>query len=139
MKNAQQSKPRLFESMTQAATVLNIPLAVLKSAKKRGCPAFKHGRVSESLVGWIKKNPAPNEEPKVSEKERLQAQKLSKEIEKLDFERQKALGEYALVSEQKEAIFKFMAVVQEVLTAFVEPSILEKALLELKKRIKDLA
>jgi hypothetical protein len=135
MKKHNKIKLRLFESMIQATTVLNIPLAVLKSAKARGCPAFKHGRVSESVVGWIKKNPSPNEEPKVSEKERLQAEKLLKEIRALDFEHDLQMGKYELKETVKAGWGKGMEIVQRVMMIYIDKSVYNKAIRQMKQEL----
>jgi phage terminase Nu1 subunit (DNA packaging protein) len=46
---------RLFDSMAAAANALGLPLPVLKTAKRAGCPAFRAGgRVhSDTLKAWL--------------------------------------------------------------------------------------
>lgn len=54
------AKGRVFESLTNAAAAMAVPLDVLKLAKKNGCPAFKAGnRIHEAeLLKWIEANKA---------------------------------------------------------------------------------
>jgi hypothetical protein len=137
-KTPSKSKPRTFESMIQAATVLNIPLAILKSAKKRGCPAFKHGRVSASVVGWIKRNPAPDEHPKLSEVQRLQLEKLSKENRKLEFEHQLSIGAYVSIDELKADLGFKLETIRQAILLHTDRSTFNQVMREAKRLIKEL-
>lgn len=43
-----------YDSMAQCSAMTGIPLAVLKAAKKNGCPAFNHHRIQlGELLPWL--------------------------------------------------------------------------------------
>lgn len=44
----------IYDTLGQCASMAKVPVAILKEAKKLGCPAFKHGRVYfEEFLPWM--------------------------------------------------------------------------------------
>lgn len=80
------SKPRnkstTYDSLRAAAAGMGLPMSTLKTAKTRGCPAFRSNRIySAELESWLKANPidAAGGVDEFSLKE----QKLKEEVRKL--------------------------------------------------------
>ena len=74
---------RLFDSMSQAASAMELPTELLKRAKARGCPAFRPGgRVDEvGLREWLAAH--GDEITEGDTKLSLQIEKLREEVRKL--------------------------------------------------------
>lgn len=97
---------------------------------------FKVSRVSSRLTEWLDANPAPAGLPMVSEKEQRQAEKIEKEIRKLDFEHQLTLGKYELKDKVKESFAKSMEAVQKVLLTFLDKTTYNKVIREMKRELE---
>jgi len=72
-----------YDSIAQCAAVEKIPIAVLKAAKRAGCPNFRGSRVdSVGLTKWIADH---SDDVKVSDGDTgsLRDQKLAQEVRKL--------------------------------------------------------
>lgn len=97
---------------------------------------FRQSRVWSKLSEWIEKNPATAVEEKKSKKEVLQEEKLLKENRKLDFEHQQAMGKYVTRDDAKAGWAKAMEAVQKVMLTFLEKSVYNKAIRELKRELE---
>ena len=77
------TKSRLFDSMSQAASAMELPTELLKRAKAGGCPAFRPGgRVDEvGLREWLAAH--GDEITEGDTKLSLQIEKLREEVRKL--------------------------------------------------------
>ena len=52
---------KIYDTLESAAAGLELSVACLKDAKRRGCPAFVHSRVhADKLLEWLKANPDPS-------------------------------------------------------------------------------
>lgn len=88
--------------MEQAAGALGVGIALLKRAKKAGCPAFKPGgRVdTKEFLKWMAENP----EKVQPSGESLKEQKTQEEIRKLRIKNDKDEGKLVLKSDVAAAI-----------------------------------
>ena len=112
---------RQFDSMGACASALNISLGTVKKAKRSGCPAFRHGRVSESaLIRWLSEHrqelgansPLDLDSAKLADMlERIRQRKMSNDkaagllVDKLAVQRDAAQA-MSLVFEELDRIFK---------------------------------
>lgn len=54
MKPSAQIRMPVFESINQCSSATGVPVAVLRSAKKSGCMAFKHSRIDfAEFIKWF--------------------------------------------------------------------------------------
>lgn len=99
---------------------------------------FRQSRVWSELEKWMDENPMPANVPIVSEKERLQAEKLLKENRKLDLEHQMMLGKYMPIEAVKASWDKGMEIVQKVMLTFLDKGVYNKAIREMKRELEGL-
>ena len=130
-----------YASQTQFCVATGKAIADVKRAARdpfAGKEYFRVSRVSSRLVEWLDKNPAPAEPMAVSEKERLQTQKLLKENRKLDFEYQLTQKKYILLSVAQEGWAKGVEAIQKVLSTYLHKGAYNKAIREMKRELEAL-
>lgn len=73
---------RVWDTMKQAASALNVPLSLLKKAKAAGCDAFINSRIHEDkLAKWLSEHRQEIAEKR--SKEDVQIEKLLEEVRKI--------------------------------------------------------
>lgn len=131
-----------YDSMAQWAAVAGRPVSDAKRAKLdpfAGKRFFRHTRVSSWLVYWLDDNPvAVGARLVVSEKERLQAEKLIKENRALDFEHDLQVKKYASIEETKSIWAAHCEIFRKAVLTFVDKSAYNNIVREIKKQIKEI-
>jgi hypothetical protein len=80
-----------FDSQQQAAALLNVPIGLIRQAKREGCLAFRSGRVYvEPIKEWLARARHAAKRPRDNEREiRLQQAELRLERERYEFAQKK--------------------------------------------------
>ena len=84
-----------FDSMASAAKGLDVPLALLKKAKRMGAPGFRASRVyADELLPWLRDHA---DEAGSDKKERLEIRRLKASCERMEFALAVERGEFVPV------------------------------------------
>jgi hypothetical protein len=77
------TKDFIAETLGQASSYLGIPVAILRYAKKKGCQAFRHGKIHCGEVQpWLEANPPDISGKALPPKEDVQVLNLLEDLQK---------------------------------------------------------
>lgn len=131
-------KLRTYDTLGQASKLLKLPIEVLKWAKREGCPYFPGSRVTGDVIDWLKDNPYPTSTAELPAKELLERKRIQKQNRDLDTKHDIKMGKYVLRDEAKSSWSKAMDGVQKVMLTFIDKSVYNKAVRELKRELEAL-
>ncbi|MEM6885421.1 MAG: hypothetical protein AAF571_10345 [Verrucomicrobiota bacterium] len=118
-KRSSTKEPRYYDSMKAAAAGMGIPVSLLRQAKNHGCAAFRGSRVYvKEFMEWKEDNPNA-EELLTADKERLQEEKLRKEIQLLDIKIAAERGAYIERSQLEDEIPKHIGTMVKIARKFL--------------------
>lgn len=133
------NKLRIFDTMAQASKILSLPIQVLRWAKAQGCESFLPGsRVRSDVSEWLIKHPYPDSTAELPAKEVLERERMLKQNRDLDAKHEIKMGKYVLIDTAKTGWAKGMEIVQKVMLTYMDKSIYNKAIREMKLELEAL-
>ena len=125
--------------MKAASLGMGVPMAMLKAAKRAGCPAFRGGRVVVAdYQKWAPENPTGG----VGEdegKEAWQIQLLKKQCRRLDLDYQKQLGQLIPRGTLKDTIQSVFAPITQTLEKHLDKAAFNSVCRDVKDALAKLA